>query len=115
MASLHPQGWKGVRRSNRELCLAGRDILIESLGIDQPAPDDMIGAIASVPLPDSRKPAGNIFDPLMAALRSKWNIEAMVFTWPSAPQRLLRISAQQYNRIDEFHRLAQAVNAELSV
>ena len=115
VASLHPQGWKGVRRSNRELCLAGRDILIESLGIDQPAPDDMIGAIASVPLPDSRKPAGNIFDPLMAALRSKWNIEAMVFTWPSAPQRLLRISAQQYNRIDEFHRLAQAVNAELSV
>ena len=115
VASLHPQGWEGVRRSNRELCLAGRDILIESLGIDQPAPDDMIGAIASVPLPDSRKPAPNIFDPLMAALRSKWNIEAMVFTWPSAPQRLLRISAQQYNRIDEFHRLAQAVNAELSV
>ena len=113
MASLHPQGWEGVRRSNRDLCLAGRDILIDSLGIARPAPDDMIGSIASVPLPDSPHPAGSIFDPLMAALRSKWNIEAMVFTWPAAPRRLLRISAQQYNRIDEFHHLAEAVSAEL--
>ncbi len=115
VASLHPQGWEGIRRSNRELCLTGRDILLKSLGVAPPAPDDMIGSIASIPLPDSAQPAGNIFDPLMAALRSKWNIEAMVFTWPSAPQRLLRISAQQYNRIDEFHRLAEAVQAELSV
>ena len=115
VASLHSQGWEGIRRSNRELCLTGRDTLLKSLGVAPPAPDDMIGSIASIPLPDSAQPAGNIFDPLMAALRSKWNIEAMVFTWPSAPQRLLRISAQQYNRIEEFHRLAEAVQAELSV
>ena len=113
VASLHPQGWEGVRRSNRELCLAGRNILCESLGVAPPAPDGMIGSIASVPLPDSAHPAGNIFDPLMEALRSRWNIEAMVFAWPAAPRRLLRISAQQYNRIEEFHRLAEAVSAEL--
>lgn len=115
VASLHPQGWEGVRRANRDLCLAGRDILIDSLGIDQPAPDDMIGAIASVPLPDSPEVVGNIFDPLMKALRSGWSIEAMVFAWPRPPHRLLRISAQQYNRIDEFHRLARAVKAELGM
>ena len=112
---LHPDGWPGVRDANRRLCLAGREILIESLGIDQPAPDGMIGAIASVPLPDSPERAADIFDPLMAALRSKWSIEAMVFAWPEPPRRVLRISAQQYNRIDEFHRLARAVRAELGM
>ena len=115
MASLHPEGWDGIRRSNRELCLAGRDILIESLGCPRPAPDSMIGSIASVPLPDTPQAADNIFDPLMEALRSRWNIEAMVFSWPAAPRRVLRISAQQYNRIEEFHRLAEAVSAELRV
>ena len=114
VASLHQQGWDGVRRSNRELCLAGRDILVRSLGVPPPAPDDMIGSIASVPLPDSTHPAGSIFDPLMEGLRSRWNIETMVFSWPAAPRRLLRISAQQYNRIEEFHRLADAVAMELN-
>ena len=115
VGGLQPDGWDGVRRTNRELCLAGRDILIDSLGICQPAPDNMIGSIASVPLPDSPEPADNIFDPLMVALRSKWSIEAMVFTWPEPPHRVLRISSQQYNRLEEFHRLAQAVETELSV
>ena len=115
VGALQPDGWHGVRRTNRELCLAGRDVLIDSLGIDQPAPDDMIGSIASVPLPDSTEPGGNIFDPLMVALRTNWSIEAMVFTWPESPRRLLRISSQQYNRIEEFHRLARALEAELSV
>lgn len=115
MASLNPEGWDGIRRSNRELCLAGRDILIERLGSSRPASDDMIGSIASVPLPASTQPGDNIFDPLMEALRFKWNIEAMVFAWPAPPRRLLRISAQQYNRIDEFHRLAEAVAVELRV
>jgi len=113
VGGLHPDGWPGIRHSNRQLCLAGRGILIESLGIDKPAPDDMIGAIASVPLPDSQELARNIFDPLMEALRSRWSIEAMVFTWPEPPRRLLRISAQQYNRIDDYHLLARALEAEL--
>ena len=114
VGTLRPDGWEGVRRSNRDLCLAGRDILVDTLGIEVPAPDEMIGSIASVPLPDSSGPAGNIFDSLMVALRCNWSIEAMVFNWPRPPRRLLRISAQQYNRIEEFHRLAEAVATELS-
>ena len=98
------------RRANRELCLAGRDILLDALGIPPPAPDGMIGAIASVPLPDSPDAGDTIFDPLMARLRSDWSIEAMVFAWPRPPARLLRISAQRYNRIEEFHRLAEAAH-----
>ena len=111
MASLQPDGWEGVRRANRRLCLQGRDALTGALGIPPPAPDEMLGSIASFPLPG---PAGSgVFDPLMGRLRSEWNMEVPVFAHLDPPQRLLRISAQQYNRPAEYERLAEALAAEL--
>ena len=115
VAELQPDGWTGVRRTNHELCLLGRQVLLETLDIDAPAPDAMIGSIASVPIPDPIEPSSDIFDPLMAALRHKWSIEVSVFAWPRAPQRLLRISAQQYNSAEEYERLAEALVAELDL
>lgn len=113
VGGLHPDGWEGVRRANRELCLAGRNILLDALGAPPPAPDEMIGSLASVPLPEAPGRAETIFDPLMAVLRSKWSIEAMVYSWPAPPGRLLRISAHRYNRLEEYERLAEAVAVEL--
>ena len=113
IATLQPDGWEGVRRTNRNLCLAGRDIVLSALGIDPPAPDSMIGSIASIPVPDPEEMSDDIFDPLMIALRSKWSIEVPVFAWPQTPNRLLRISAHQYNSLDEYERLAEALVSEL--
>ena len=115
MAGLQPDGWDGVRRSNRELCLAGRDMLIEILGTETPAPDSMIGAIASVPLPRTPSEGGTIFNPLMKTLRDRWHIEVMVMSWPDPSASLLRISAQQYNSIEDLERLVEAVAAELGL
>ncbi len=114
VGAMHPDGWAGVKEAIRELCLAGRDMLMEALGIDAPAPDDMIGAIASVPLPPAGNSGSAIFDPLMAALRDRHRIEAPVFTWPSPPDRVLRISAHLYNQPDDYRRLAEALTAELA-
>ena len=113
VGGLHPDGWAGVQRANRELCLAGRGVLLDALGAAPPAPDEMIGSIASVPLPAGPGCGGTIFDPLMGALRAEWSIEAMVYSWPAPPERLLRISAHRYNRLEEYERLAEAVAAEL--
>lgn len=115
VASLQPDGWAGVRRTNRRLCLAGRDILIDMLGIEAPAPDDMIGSIASIPLPDAPDHVERVLDPMMVTLRHKWSIEVPVFVWPQAPQRLVRISAQQYNSIDEYEHLGEALVSELGL
>ena len=52
VGAMDPEGWEGIRRHNRALCLQGRDLLVAALGIDPPAPDDMIGSIAAVPIPD---------------------------------------------------------------
>ncbi len=111
--AMHPCGWPGVKAAIREMCLGGRDVLIEALGIAPPAPADMIGAIASVPLPPADNSGSAIFDPLMAALRERHGIEVPVFTWPAPPDRVLRISAHLYNRPSDYDRLAEALAAEL--
>ena len=113
VGAMHPDGWPGVRRTIRELCLSGRRILVDALGIDLPAPDDMIGAIASVPVPPPNDPGTGIFDPLMSALEQHHRIQVPVFTWPAPPHRLLRISAHLYNNKSQYHRLAQALTTEL--
>ena len=53
LGSLVPGGWPALRARNRELALAGRRLLCESLGIPEPAPVSMIGSLAAVPIPDS--------------------------------------------------------------
>ena len=111
--AMHPDGWPGVRRTIRELCLSGRRILLDTLGIDPPAPDGMIGAIASVPVPPADHSGSEIFDPLMAALEQRHRIQAPVFIWPAPPERLLRISAHLYNDESQYRRLAEAVTTEL--
>jgi len=115
VAGLQPDGWEGIKRTNRDLCLTGRDMLADLLGIDPPAPDDMIGAIASVPLPDYLSGGGTIFNPLMNRLRTEWDIEVMVMSRPDPSRSLLRISAQQYNTIEDLERLAGAVKSELNL
>lgn len=36
-------------------------------------------------------------------------IEVPVVPWPAAPQRLIRLSAQVYNTLDQYTRLADAL------
>ncbi len=114
VAAMHPDGWPGVRTAIRELCLTGRSILLDALGIDPPAPEDMIGAIASVPVPPADNSGSEIFDPLMAALADNHNIQVPVFTWPEPPERLLRISAHLYNEESHYRTLADALLTELN-
>lgn len=115
MGSHRAGGWPAVRDANHDLVLAGRDILLGALGIDAPAPDSMIGSIAAMPVPPDPDPSPSIFDPLTTALHERWSIEVPVFAWPASPQRVLRISAQQYNSIDDYRRLADALRHELSL
>lgn len=106
-------GWAGIRSSNHDLVLAGRKIVAEALDAELPAPDDMIGSIASLPVPPMSAAGASIFDPLTDDLHNKWAIEVPVFAWPRSPQRLLRVSAQQYNSMADYKRLAEALRNEL--
>jgi isopenicillin-N epimerase len=114
MGSLLPGGWDELRRSNREKALAGRDALLERLDIDAPCPDSMIGSMATIPLPDAPdRGEAWVFrrDPLQESLFAHHRIEVPVLTWPRAPRRHIRISAQLYNGAEEYERLAMLVAA----
>ena len=113
MGSLLPGGWPALREHNRRLVLEGRRALCEALGIDPPCPEEMIGSLAAVPVPpgpaDARPPSPLYDDPLQQALLERFAIEVPVISWPAPPQRLVRISAQIYNRAEQYVALASAL------
>ena len=101
---------------NRALALEARRLLCAAAGTPPPCPDEMIGSLASIILPDGptteigwRRP-----DPLQHRLFEGWGIEVPVMSWPAAPRRLIRVSAQLYNRRDHYARLAEALGKELA-
>ncbi len=76
----------------------------------------MVGSIAVSRLPDGltteitwRRP-----DQLQEKLLERWGIEVPVMSWPAAPRRLIRISAQLYNSPQHYARLAEALGQELA-
>ena len=70
----------------------------------------MIGSIASVPLELTEAGPGPLYlDPLHESLWQQQRIEAPIMHWPSPCLRLLRISAQAYNHLDQYRLLADAI------
>jgi len=111
MGGLVPGGWPEVRRRNHELALRARRILCSVMSADVPAPDEMVGSMAALPLPESRRePTGPFaFDPLQDELFDRFHIEAPVITWMPGPGRVLRVSAQLYNCVEDFEILANVL------
>lgn len=114
LAGLLPGGLPQVMQHNRELVLLGRGFLCDALGVAAPAPEEMVGSLAAVPLPNLTEPLEPpmFLDPLHSQLLSE-GIEAVVQPWPGPPQRLIRISAQAYNHPGQYQRLADRVGALL--
>ena len=110
VGALLPGGWPAVMARNRALVLEARAIISGVLGVAPPAPDEMIGSLASLPLPDGRSaPSPIVTDPLQDVLLERFAIEVPVFPWPAPPRRLIRVSCQLYNSIEDYERLAAAL------
>jgi isopenicillin-N epimerase len=111
MGSLLAGGWSELMARNHDLVLAGRQILLDKLDLPLPCPDEMVGSMAVVPLPDEKSDAvakGGIV-PLQDALWEVFKIEVPVIPWPDASKRMLRISAQFYNSLPQYEYLAKAL------
>lgn len=116
VAALVPGGWPEVRARNHALACAGRRIVAAALGAELPAPEDMLGSLASVALPPgpAAPQATPLYtDPLQDALLFRHGIEVPIPPWPAPPRRLLRISAQLYNETGDYEALARALRTEL--
>jgi isopenicillin-N epimerase len=118
LGSLLPGGWPELMRRNHALALSAQGILGEALGIERPAPSEMIGSLAAVPLPplgraDVAAPSAPP-DPLQRALLSRHGIEVPVMAFSAPPARVLRVAAQVYNSEEQVHALAAALRALLA-
>jgi len=51
---------------------------------------------------------------LQTDLIERYGIEVPIYYWPAAPRRLVRLSAQIYNDVSQYERLAEAFDTLLS-
>jgi isopenicillin-N epimerase len=123
-ATLLPGGWPALRDRNHSLALAARDLICRVLDMLPPVPDEMLGSMASLPLPGVQE-GGEVQgidlygEPVHDALVDQHAIQVVTTPWPQRPaggrwQRLLRISAAAYNEIADYERLAAALPSVLA-
>ncbi|HEY4768379.1 MAG TPA: aminotransferase class V-fold PLP-dependent enzyme [Candidatus Limnocylindria bacterium] len=123
-AQLLPGGWEALRERNHALVMAARLLLCAAAGIAAPAPEAMIGTMASIPLP-AQGGGGKVQgvelygDPVHAHLLAH-GIQAMVTPWPQRPnggpwRRLVRISAAAYNDLGQYKSLAAVMPGAIAV
>jgi isopenicillin-N epimerase len=111
-ASLLPDGLTALMDRNHALAVEARRILCESLGVEPPCPESMLGSMAAIPLPPELQAlpasAGGI-DPLQTRLFDEYAIEVPVTRWDEPEQRCLRVSAHGYNSRDQYLYLVEAL------
>ncbi len=110
---LLPGGWPELRDRGHDLALQARDHLADALDEPAPVPDEMIGAMVSVPLPATTapRPESTYADPVHAALLDA-GIQVAISAWPPDGQpwrRLVRVSCAPYVGLEDIEALAAAL------
>lgn len=108
LGGLLPEGWPGVMARNHGLALRARAILLEALGVEPPCPEDMLGAMAAIPLPaaDPESPVARLDQDALSAWCRARGIESWFFPWAVPGGKLVRASAQLYNHEEQYRALA---------
>src|SRR5271169_3749834 len=111
LGGLLPGGWPAVMEANRALALKARAAICDALGVASPAPESMLGAMASVPLPAPApgSPAQRLDREELADWMRVRGTEPWFYDWPvggGSGGKLVRVSAQLYNTAGQFVRLA---------
>ena len=115
LETLFAGGLEELMQRNRDLAVESQGVLVDALGIETPAPVDMLGSLVAVPLPSLKKTLepGEL-DPLQRMLREKHGFELPVFAGSKPGSRILRISLQAYNDITQIQRLADVLCREFA-
>ncbi|MGH6928116.1 MAG: aminotransferase class V-fold PLP-dependent enzyme, partial [Dongiaceae bacterium] len=109
LAFYRSMGDGALRARNHDLAVTAGALLAQRWGTDIGAPDDMLGAMASVRLPGQRAATAEVAQALNNALWERHRIEVPLMA--IGPHLWLRVSAQIYNELTDYEQLAAAVAA----
>jgi len=125
LGEMLPGGWPSLISVNHQLAMAARDVLAEALHTPVQAPNSMTGSMAGVLLPGGPWPRAEALkriEMIETALRGR-QFEVPLIPWPSPwlidsgdlPESteleiLVRISAQAYNYLGQYERLASILS-----
>jgi len=109
IGKLVPGGWPQVRRQCGELVRRMRDVVLRALGQKPAVPDELLGLMATIPLPGAETKHGALpgmgaLDPLQDALWARHRIEVPIFMFEGT--KCLRVSAHLHSTIADAERLA---------
>ena len=111
MGRLLPGGWPALLEANCTLAIKARRLLCEKLGLEPPCPESLLGAMATLPLPDrfQRRPKSGKIDNDQSLLYDQFRIEVPFVRIGEPSRRYFRISAQIYNSLADYDYLATAL------
>ena len=101
-----------MRENNHRLVVKARRLLCRHLDLEAPCPEPMLGAMATLPLPErfqSRSRSGKI-ETEQLDLYDEFGIEVALLRFGQPERRWFRISAQVYNTKQEYEYLAEAID-----
>ncbi|KAJ4269831.1 hypothetical protein NW762_001500 [Fusarium torreyae] len=111
--TVMPGGYSDLTSRNHDLAVLARRIVCKAIGVNIPCPDSMIAAMATIPLPDSPGPEQEGILPIQQVLWKQHGIVIPVYSWPSYPKRVIRLSVQAYNTLDQYLKLADCLRLVL--
>ncbi len=108
---LCPGGWPAIRAANHQLAVAARRLLCRRLQLEPPCPEGMLGAMATLPLPERFQgtPKSGKIDAEQLRLYDEFGIELPFLRFGSPERRYFRLSAHLYNSLAEYEYLAEAL------
>jgi isopenicillin-N epimerase len=117
VGSMLPGGWPALLRHNHDLIMAGRKRVCDIVGLSLPAPETMIGTMASLLIPEPAPELANRPTRYDDALQDELynNHRIVVPIWRlNDNRRVIRLSAQVYNTLEQYEKLGHALADELA-
>ncbi len=114
LSNLWPPGLSGLMQRNHELVLAGRQCLSDAFPIAiETVPAELLGSMATIPIAACGQLSPNEAQDLHDRLYRDYRIELPVLVLDNGLP-CVRISAQAYNDLSQYQRLAAAISQLLA-